>query len=252
MKNALDELREKATKDRAIAWRELGMKSAYVYNALSSFLFGYIFVLLLPSDYNVLNISLNGVLGGIVVTGLTDIMARVWDNTQLRASDSHEQIRIAKWGYTISFFASVVMTVVYNAYALNVALDTEMWLTAGKWSVPVIGVIQVVLWNFFNRASPEYKTSEDEATSNANLNDKLAVIRAKVLVDTQSMVETELEKRVPQMASEMADKVVSEAMEDFDNSIGKNKPTRQQQKKTSTRKIKVTKKPSTVGKQKEA
>ena len=206
--DALSKLLEKSEQQKAQFWTSIGRNGAIIFNALTSFGFGYHFVRMLPFDFSFLTLSVNGLFGGLMVTWLTDVMARIWIISQLRTSESHAQITVARIAWLFSICVSSFMTLVYTIYSMDSALDTEAWLKAGKWSVPIIAIVQLGFWIAHDRFSPKFKNAEVQAISEAETNKSIVNINAEVHNLALEMIGAKIAERLPSYAEKIADQML--------------------------------------------
>ena len=113
-------------RQRARQWRDFGRFIAIAFDAITSALFGYEFVRIVPTAAEIFGgLSVSGIVGGLVCLGLTAGMARIWNVTQLKAAESEAQHNIAQGAYFGSVAVSLLMTVIFILQLQSLAYAAE-------------------------------------------------------------------------------------------------------------------------------
>lgn len=210
----VDEILHNGDRRSARGLAAFGKGFAVVFNAWTTFLFGYLFVRLLPTEATLLGMSLGGLFGGCVSVLLTDGMARIWNKTQLMASESDTQHKIAKGAYYASTTVSLVMTGVY-AMTWIAGATSEVgagWVLLGRVIVTTVAMAQLMFWLAFERYSPRYQEELVRTTTAARLNNDVLDMKSTAIDDARRMAREKIAPYIEHIAEQIAQDAADAAL----------------------------------------
>lgn len=210
----VDKVLRSGADNRAVQLREFGKATAVWLNALTSFGFGYFFVRPIPTDATLFGASIAGIIGGAACAALTDGMARIWNTTRLRASESEQQHDIASTAYWLSVAVSVTMTLIYSIVVIFQWTDgtgTQATLI-GRIVITAVSVAQLLMWILFENASPEYRRSLVRTVTRVRFNDAVLDAEAEAIDKARDEARQLLAPYVPRLASQIARSGASQAL----------------------------------------
>lgn len=207
---------------RAAQLRDFGKSIAVWFNALTSFGFGYYFVRPIPTTATIFGASVAGIVGGLACVALCDGMARIWNSTRLRASDSAAQHDIATTAYWFSVAVSIAMTAIYSVVVIFQWTDNTgaQATLIGRIIVTTVAVAQLVLWITFENASPEYKRSQVRTVTRVRFNDAILDAEAEAVDRARDEARQLIAPYVPRIASQIAHSGARQALRSLDYQHG--------------------------------
>ena len=203
--------------------KDFGKMIALTFDAVTSTMFGYEFVRLIPTKATVLGgVSMSGIVGGLACLGLTAGMARIWNTTQLKAAESEQQHNIASAAYYGSVVVSLTMTVIYLVIAIF-GLQADLggdWLIFGRIVVTVVAMGQLAAWLFYERYSPQYQRELIRTITGARMAAAVLDIEAKAIDTARAKANAMLTPYISPLADQMASQASKAALARLQYSTG--------------------------------
>lgn len=204
----LQEMKDGWTRSRTHTVGAVAMWSVYIIAGLTSFGFGYKYVVPFSTGEQLLGMNVARLIGGIVSLVSTDVMARVWNSVRVKGITSKSQGDTAAAGFYICFGSSIIMSLIFCLSVIfewrGADTSNSSTVTAGQLLVTIMIVVLTCLWAWFEVSSPDFTTAKIQAESRNRVTDARLNILARVAKRAGQQLEADMRGEEAGMVRDIA------------------------------------------------